>query len=179
MHQVQTLWIEVALFAFVFLVVLPVLGLVAKRLFRRGNHSEYRAVPLLSPAEAEFFRCLVDLYGASAVVCPKVRLVDLVRPSQEMDRSKFQIAFNRVSAKHVDYVLLRPDDLGVLGVVELDDRSHGRQDRADRDVFVDDALRQGGIPVCRVKARRQYDLNDLSQQLNEAFASAVSETAGA
>jgi hypothetical protein len=145
MSPVQTLWIEIALFAVVFLVVLLVLRIAVKGLFRRRNRSEYRAVPLLSHAEVKFYQCLVELYGASAAVCPKVRLVDLIRPGEEMNRSKFQIAFNRVSAKHVDFVILQNADLSVLGIVELDDRSHGGKNRADRDGFVDDALRQAGF----------------------------------
>jgi very-short-patch-repair endonuclease len=124
----------------------------------------------LTPAETVFYRCLVELYGTVAVVCPKVRLGDLIQPRRDLDSKRFWSAFNRVLAKHVDFVLLRPEDLTVIGVIELDDRSHERQDRADRDQFVDEALRQGGIPICRIKNRRQYDLNALCQQLNTAFA---------
>jgi very-short-patch-repair endonuclease len=179
MHQVPISWSVLALVAFMLLVVLPRLGLLAKWLQRGKNRSEYQRVALLSLGETEFYRCLLELYGASAIVCPKVRLLDLVCPRKGLDRRQRQSALNRVWAKHVDFVVLRVDDFSVWGVVELDDRSHDRQDRAGRDAFKDDALRQGGIPVCRVRAKRHYDLNELWHQLNEAFAPTVSETAGA
>jgi len=165
MHQATWPWTVFAIVAVVVLV-----ALVATALLRRAqDRSDYRAVDLLSPAEIEIYRCLTQLYGMSASICPKVRLADLIMPQKGLDRSKFQTAFNRISAKHVDFVILRVEDLVVLGVVELDDRSHSRQDRIDRDGFVDDALRQCGIPVCRVKAKRSYDLNELCAQLNDAF----------
>ena len=75
----------------------------------------------------------------------------------------------------MDFVILRTEDLAVLGVVELDDRSHKRESRADRDGFVDDALAQAGIRVCRIKARREYNLETLCGQLNEGFARDVSD----
>jgi very-short-patch-repair endonuclease len=78
----------------------------------------------------------------------------------------------------VDFVILRAEDLALLGVVELDDRSHERQSRADRDGLVDDALAQAGIRVCRIKARREYNLETLCGQLNDAFAGQASAEAG-
>jgi very-short-patch-repair endonuclease len=152
-------------------VILGLIGVGSKVLSRliKADRSEYQAVPLLSAAEVEFFRCLESICGASVLICPKVRLADLVLPRKGLDRSKFQIAFNRVSAKHVDFVLLRSEDLGVFGVVELDDRSHERQDRQDRDGLVDNILSQAGIPVCRVKAQSRYDLEALRGQLEKAF----------
>ena len=145
------------------------IALVIRWLRGGANRSLYAARSLLSPAETDFYYCLVHYYGASAILCPKVRLGDLIGPRKGLDKSTYQTALNRVSSKHVDFVILRPEDLTVLGVIELDDSSHSRQDRADRDGFKDDALRQANIPICRVKARRQYDLDILGKQLHSAF----------
>jgi hypothetical protein len=146
---------------------------------QKANAAQYRAVPLLSPGEAVFFQCLVQLYGASAMVLPKVRLLDLIQPREDLDRSTFQSAFNRISQKHVDFVVLRLGDLAVLGAIELDDRSHERKAQLERDDFVDEVLRQAAIPVCRVKAQREYDLEVLCGQLNSAFTPAALHQVGA
>jgi hypothetical protein len=140
---------------------------------------DYCRAEFLSPAETEFFRCIVQIYGSMAIVSPKVRLLDLAKPNEALGRRESKVALNRVSAKHVDFALLRPDDLSVFGVVELDDRSHQRKSRVERDDFVDDVLRQAGIPVCRVKFRWRYDPDVLCRQLNEAFAPSLPEISGA
>ncbi len=170
MHATGPFGLPLVVVVAMLLVAVAGLALMVRWIRSGAGRSPYRAVPLFSAAEAEFYHCLVEIYGASAIVCPKVRLLDLIRPQQGLDKSTYQVAFNRVARKHVDFVILRPDDLTVLGVIELDDRSHDRQDRADRDLFVDDALQQSGIPVCRVKCRRQYDLDLLATQLDAAFA---------
>jgi hypothetical protein len=61
-------------------------------------------------------------------------------------------------------------ELSVLGVVELDDSSHLRESRANRDLFVDDALRQAGIRICHVRVQSHYDREELRVRLDEAFA---------
>jgi hypothetical protein len=133
----------------------------------RATRSIYCAAPFLSAAETVFFRQLLEIYTGLAVVCPKVRLRDLIRPVKGLDRSKYQGALNRISSKHVDFVILRIKDLSVLGVVELDDSSHLQESRANRDIFVDDALRQAGI---RVRVQPHYDMEELRARLNTAFA---------
>ncbi len=66
-------------------------------------------------------------------------------------------AFRRVSQKHVDFLLCHPEGLRPLLAVELDDRSHDRADRQDRDLFVDAAYRQAGLAVLHMTVRHEYD----------------------
>ena len=82
-------------------------------------------------------------------ICPQVRLADLVsvRPAEA---AQHRAALNRVASKSVDFVVI--DTAGrTLLVVELDDRTHNRADRRERDRLVDAVLGQGGIPVRRVR----------------------------
>jgi hypothetical protein len=42
--------------------------------------------------------------------------------------------------------------MAVRRIVELDDKSHRREDRKRRDGFVDEALKSAGIPITRIEA---------------------------
>jgi hypothetical protein len=53
----------------------------------------------------------------------------------------------------------------VRKVVELDDRSHDRPDRQDRDELVDDVLGRAGIPVVHWPAQATYDPAKLREAL--------------
>jgi very-short-patch-repair endonuclease len=167
---------------FIFVVVVALVIVLKKianpRISSVERRQDYCRAQILTNAEAEFYRFLVQLYGSQAIVCPKVRLLDLAKPKEGLSGRRFQISFNRVCAKHVDFVLLRTDDLMVFGVVELDDRTHEWKSRSERDRFVDDVLRQAGIPVCRVKVRRRYDLYEITAQLNLAFGVGTQSPAG-
>jgi len=50
--------------------------------------------------------------------------------------------------------------------IELDDRSHQREDRQKRDAFVDDVLTQAGIKIAHIWASSPYDLQTIRNQLS-------------
>lgn len=62
-------------------------------------------------------------------------------------------------------------------VIELDDRSHYRADRRDRDAFVDDVLASAGIPILHVRLQRSYDTQALAQQIAVTLGTAMPSVA--
>jgi very-short-patch-repair endonuclease len=125
---------------------------------------------LFTPAERSFYGVLEQALAGEFKVFGKVRLGDLVQPARGLSQSVRTRSRNRIQQKHVDFVLCRPDNLEVAGVVELDDASHGRKDRADRDDFVDQALASAGVPVLHVPARKAYAVAEVRAKLAESFA---------
>ncbi|WP_287929608.1 DUF2726 domain-containing protein [Thermus sp.] len=90
---------------------------------------------------------------------PKVRLVDfLLLEAVGKDR---QAALNRVVAKHVDFLLVRAQDARPLLAIELDDQSHLRKDRQERDRFLEALFRQVGLPLVRVRVKEGYSPEEL------------------
>jgi very-short-patch-repair endonuclease len=59
----------------------------------------------------------------------------------------------------------------VIGVIELDDRTHDRFERAVRDSLVDSALADAGIPILRVSAQKSYSLVQIREQVDGLFRS--------
>jgi hypothetical protein len=102
-----------------------------------GGWAAYEACgSLLTEGERSFFGVLDQALAGEYRLFAKVRLADVVRPVHGPSRSGRQAAFNSISAKHVDFVLCDPASLRVVGVVELDDKSHRRLDRGLRDGVV-------------------------------------------
>lgn len=120
---------------------------------------------LFSPAERSFLGVLEQATEGELKVFGKVRLGDLIQPARGLSKSRRTGLRNRIQQKHVDFVLCRPDTLAVVGVVELDDASHGRKDRAERDDFVDKALASAGVPVLRFPARKAYAVTEVRERL--------------
>jgi very-short-patch-repair endonuclease len=158
----------------VFLVMI-VASVVVLRLRTSGaigqlSGPQYEAIPaLLTPAERSFFGVLQQALPSNCQVFVKVRLADIVRPRANPSRSGRQSALNRITGKHVDFVLCDLEQLSVAGVIELDDRSHQRQDRGIRDLLVDTALKDAGIPILRVPARASYSPAQLREQIASIF----------
>lgn len=125
----------------------------------------YQAAVLLSPAERSFLGALEQSVEGRARIFAKVRLADVVNVRGGLSRSQRTSAFNRISRKHVDFVVCSLGDASVKAVVELDDRSHAAKDRKERDTFVDRALEAAGIECFHVPAASGYSVHQLRRML--------------
>jgi very-short-patch-repair endonuclease len=160
--------VKLALFGVAGLVILALLALFLKLLTGKPTAPGYTSrAQLLTPAELSFFGVLETALSSQYRICPRIRLADLLTPARTSTRSAFQTAFNQISAKHVDFTICQKSDSAILGVIELDDKSHQEVSRQSRDRFVEQALQSAGIPLLRIKAARGYELNRLSQQLSD------------
>src|SRR5258706_867109 len=116
----------------------------------------------LSAAEISFYKILVSIAGAQFTIQSKVRLADLfyvARPNEN------QSARNRIAQKHIDFVLCETTTMKPVCGIELDDSSHQRTDRQERDEFVEAACRAAGFPLFRFPAQRASNTNEIAAQL--------------
>ncbi len=116
----------------------------------------------LSPTELAFYHVLSEVVQSRVVVCTKVRLADIffvTRPHENRG------AFNRIAQKHVDFLLCDHVSLHPLVGIELDDSSHTRRDRQERDDFVDKAFAASNLPLLHIPARRTYLPDQVAAQV--------------
>lgn len=118
----------------------------------------------LSAAEPSFYQVLRTVVDGRMQICPKVGLGDLFF-AETGDRQKNRAFTNRIDRKHVDFVLCDPQTLRPLVAVELDDRSHEREDRQQRDAFVEGVFAAAGLPLVRVPVRSAYPPWELEAKL--------------
>jgi Protein of unknown function (DUF2726) len=131
---------------------------------RPDPRSHYERIPtLLTAAERDFFAVLQQVAPAGHQIFAQVRLANLVqvKPWARRDKSHWW----RIQAKCLDFVLVDSATFAPRLVVELDDSSHARADRRDRDAFVDDVLAAAGIPILHIRWQRSYDTRALAEQI--------------
>ena len=112
----------------------------------------------LSRAELAYYCALKSVLGPRATLCMKVRLADILYVSRPNENAGF---FNRIAQKHVDFLLCDSTTMRPVVAIELDDASHGRADRQERDAFVDGALEAAGLPLVRIAAQWEYSKEDI------------------
>lgn len=83
--------------------------------------------------------------------------------------SKRQAWLNRINRKSIDFVVCRRD-FSVAAVIELDDSSHARADRAKADTDKDAALKSAGIEVVRWNVKAMPDEQTIRQVVSQISA---------
>ena len=124
---------------------------------------------MLTPAERSFLGVLDALDLTGHRVYAKVRMADIVGIKAGMNGSTRQAALNRITGKHVDFLIVRQDDGAPVLGLELDDASHERADRRERDVFVDEVYASVGLALLHIQARRNYVLADVRSAIGAAI----------
>ena len=117
---------------------------------------------LFAPAERSFFGVLEQVIGESHRIFVKVRLGDLFKVKAGLSNSGRATAFNKIKAKHVDFVICSNESVDVLAAIELDDKSHNLKKRQERDIFVDKVFEVAGIPLGHIAAQKSYSVQDVS-----------------
>ena len=158
---------------------LVVIGVTAVALWRRVFRKEAGSLDgpaavelpyernsvLLSAAERSFLGVLEQALGEGYRVCPKVRVADAISVRRPLPRGEWQRAFNRISSKHFDFILCRSTDLEIACAVELDDSTHQRHDRQDRDMFLGEVCSVSSLPLLRFPAKEAYTVSDIRERL--------------
>ena len=121
---------------------------------------------LFSPAERSFFGVLSQAVGEHALVFGKVRVADVITPEKGMSRSEWQRSFNKISAKHFDYLLCDKKDLSVLCVIELNDKSHNSKKRQERDAFLVSACESADLKLVQITAKATYRITEIQKLLS-------------
>ncbi|WP_145143028.1 DUF2726 domain-containing protein [Pseudomonas duriflava] len=124
---------------------------------------------LFTPAERNFLRVLDSAVDDDYRVFGKVRIADVASVTDMRDQKRWYRAFNKISAKHFDYVLCDPEDLSFVAVIELDDKSHERADRQERDVFVEGVCKAINLPLIRIPARATYSTTEVRSEILDAL----------
>lgn len=131
----------------------------------------------LSPAELSFYQVLrTCLDQQQVVISPKVRLGDLFFVSRGVKGSERRVAYNRIAKKHVDFVLCDPRSMRPLLGIELDDSSHQRSDRAERDCFVDRVFDTAKLPLLHVSVQEAYRPQEVKAAVYRHLESIVPES---
>ena len=150
------------------LIVLALIILFIKTSQKGRSSQQYsytKINSLFTPAERSFLGVLNQAIEDNAFVFGKVRVADILKPSKSSPRNQWQTAFNKINSKHFDFVLCDKNDLSVLCVIELNDKSHNSKKRKDRDAFLTAACESAMLPLIQIPAQAAYNIDEIRQAL--------------
>lgn len=161
--------VAIALVVFLFAVLTLALAFLKAKAGRGAstgpdNVYELRGA-ILTKAERSFLGALEEALPSGVGLLAKVRLGDIFQPKKGLNPSARTKAGNRINSKHVDFLLVRASDLVPMAGIELDDASHARRDRQNRDEFVNAVFRSASLPLLHIPAQSSYSVAALKTTL--------------
>lgn len=132
---------------------------------RYTQYYPYHKKYLLTKNEYYFYKKLKEITEPlNLQILAKIRLADLIEVNTGLDSQKWGMYFGKIKAKHIDFAIA--EDMKIIALVELDDYTHQRADRQERDIFVNDVLTQTGYVLIRTYGDIQQIKNFLESREN-------------
>ena len=126
-------------------------------------NNSYKKAQVLTEREKNFYetiRLIAEKHNLN--VSAKMRLADIVNVSDDIQKksSLWRTKFGQISQKHIDFALQDKTNLEIKLLIEIDDYTHQRADRIERDKFVDSVCKQANIPILHL-----YDVIGLEDKI--------------
>lgn len=151
------------------IIVIAVIALALVKLPKGKGYNYRQRGALFTKAERSFLGVLEQSISDQYRVLGKVRVADVLTPEKGMGRKNWQIAFNKISSKHFDYVLCKKDTLDIEAVIELDDKSHTTKKAIARDVLLESACESANLKIIRFPAKATYQVQAVRESLERAL----------
>jgi len=119
----------------------------------------------LTRAEHECYDALVAAVGDKYHVFAQVHLPTIL--DNKVKGQDWRAALAHINRKSVDFVLCDKAYISPKLAIELDDKSHKRPDRQERDREVERILSEAGVPLLRLENKGRFDPPELAQRINE------------
>lgn len=140
---------------FIVLIIIAIIVFIvlAELIGKRPEKPAYeykRRECIMTAAERKCFNSLVEAVGVTYYVFPQIHLPAILDHKIKNGQNWFA-AFRHIDEKSVDFVLCTKNDLCPILAIELDDWSHERPSRQERDREVERILHDAGLPLLRLK----------------------------
>ena len=118
--------------------------------------------------ERKFFRYLTSAVARNYLILTKVRLGDIVVVSGVADRKNKLDAYDRISQRNVDFVLVDKATTEIKLVIDLFDDHINPINKIQQAVFIDKLCERAELPLLRVRYSDNYSIPDLRKSIEQA-----------
>ena len=133
---------------------------------KRKYHYRKRSFFMTKP-EHELFDVLMSAVGNDYLIFAQVHLPTLL--DNKVVGQNWRGAFRHISEKSVDFVLCDKAYISPKLAIELDDKTHERPERQDRDREVERILKEAGIPLLRLENHGRFNPDELAREISSAI----------
>lgn len=119
----------------------------------------------MTRTESSFYNALQNAVGNEYIVFAQVHLSTIV--DEKIEGQDWRAARAHIDRKSVDFVLCDKESISPKLAIELDDPTHDRADRKNRDEIVEGVLEQADVPLLRIKTSEHGSLDELAEMIRK------------
>jgi len=133
----------------------------------KPKYSYTRKQFFLTRAEHECYDALIAAVGGEYHVFAQVHLPTIL--DNKVKGQDWRAALAHINRKSVDFVLCDKAYISPKLAIELDDKSHERPDRQERDKEVERILEIAGVPLLRLENHGTFNTQELMEKIKHAL----------
>lgn len=117
---------------------------------------------ILTQDELKFYKLMKYITDRNnLLIFTQVSLYQIVKNKDFKD-------FNKIKSKSIDFVIT-DINTKIKICIELDDQTHIREDRQQRDIFINELFKQLEIKLIRIPVQSYYNMQDIEQKIKESL----------
>jgi hypothetical protein len=123
---------------------------------------------IMTKAEHNFFTRLQTIFGQTYHVFPQVHLSSIL-DEKKITGQNWKAAFKHINGKSVDFVLCDKQYAKPFVALELDDSTHDRAERQNRDQEVERIFEGAKLPLVRFRAIDTFSDQEIENKIRNSL----------
>lgn len=156
----------------IFIILIQILNKQIHSKSKNLNDMPYKAKNLLTNNEYSFYIELRKAIEYNQIIFTKVVLRDFIQVNKNENYRSYQ---GKISQKHIDF-LICSNDTKILYAIELDDKSHEKEERKGNDEFKNRLFKTIGIPLIRIKSSNIYKSEIITEEIDRQLKRNTAQT---
>ena len=134
---------------------------------KKSQYRYYAKSYIMTSRENECFKILNEIFSSKWFVVPQVHLSALL--DYRVKGQNWNAAFRHINGKSVDFVLIGKESYKVICAIELDDSTHSKPDRMERDVEIERMFKEAKIPLARISKFESMTKPEIAKVVTDAI----------
>lgn len=134
---------------------------------KKSQYRYYAKSYIMTSRENECFKILNEIFSSKWFVVPQVHLSALL--DYRVKGQNWNAAFRHINGKSVDFVLIGKESYKVICAIELDDSTHSKPDRMERDVEIERMFKEAKIPLARIRKFESMTKPEIAKVVTDAI----------
>jgi len=141
---------------------------------KKSQYKYYAKSYVMTSRENECFKILNEIFSSKWFVVPQVHLSALL--DYRVKGQNWNAAFRHINGKSVDFVLIGKESYRVICAIELDDSTHNKPERKERDVEIERMFEEARIPLARIAKFESMTKPEIAKVVTDAISGNFTES---